>query len=74
MHIACEKALIQEAYQYKEELEKTARLAGYDRSNNVKHGRMEDTIMNFTSETKARDAAFIKLTTTNRNLYKQLRQ
>ena len=43
-------------------------------NNNVKYGEMEDAFMNFMSETSARDSAFTKLTTTNRNVSTQLRQ
>ena len=57
----------------REEIEQIAGAAGYGRSNNIKHGEMEDSFMNFTSVTAAWDAAFTKMTTTNVNLSTQLR-
>ena len=64
----------QEAYLDREELEQTTSVAGYGSANNVKHGEMEDSFMNFVSATAARDAAFIKLTMRNGNLSTQWRQ
>ena len=47
-------------------------MAGYSSANNVKHGEMEDTFMNFALENESHDAAFTKLTKTNGNLSTQL--
>ena len=58
----------------RKELGKTAGAAGYGSSNNVKCGEMEDTFINFASATSAWDANFTDLTTTNGNLYTQMRQ
>ena len=68
------KANLQEAYLEREEPEQTSGAAGYGRANNVKHDEMEDIFMNFALATAACDAAFTKLTTTNRNMSTQLRQ
>ena len=46
----------------------------YGSVNNIKHGKMENTFMNFASVTASWDAAFTKLTTTNGNLSTYLRQ
>ena len=48
--------------------------ARYGSTNNVKHGEMEDELMNFASETEARDTELTELTTTNTNLTTQFRQ
>ena len=58
----------------REEIEQTAGAAGYGRSNNIKHGEMEDAFMNFASATAAQDTYFTDMTTTNDNLSTQLRQ
>ena len=47
---------------------------GYGSDNNVKHGEMEDSLIDFTLATAAYDAAFTKMTTANGNLSTQLRQ
>ena len=67
------KACVQKYYPYREELEQTELVAGYGSSYNIQHGDMEDDFMNFSSATAACDAAFTELTTTNGNLYTQLR-
>ena len=61
------KSHFQEYYLDIEELGQTTGVAGYGSVNNSKHGEMEDDFMNFTSATAARDAAFTKLATKNRN-------
>ena len=48
--------------------------AGYESANNVKHGEMEDSFINFASATTARNAVFTDITMTNGNLSTPLRQ
>ena len=67
------KLNFQESYLDIEELEQTAGAAGYESTNSVKHGEMEDAFMNFESDIEARDAAFTKIMKTNGNLSTQLR-
>ena len=64
----------QEAYLDREELEQNAGLAGYGSTKNMKHGEMEDDFMIFALEMVAHDAAFKKVTTTNKNMSTKLRQ
>ena len=64
----------QEAYLEREELDQTAGAAGYGSTNSVKHGKMEDALLNFASATSARDENFTNITASNDNLYTHLRQ
>ena len=57
-----------EAYLDREELEQTAGEAGYESTNNVKHGKIEDDFVNVVPTTAARDTNFAELTKTNGNL------
>ena len=67
-------AHFQEAYLNREELELKAGTEKYESDNNVKHGKIEHSFMNFFSATAASNADFTKMTTTNGSLYTQLRQ
>ena len=62
------KAHFQETYMEREDMEQTARVAGYVRPNNAKHGEMEDEFTNLLSATSARDSDFTG------NLYKTICQ
>ena len=67
------KENLQSSYLDREKLDQTEVSADCSSANNVKHGEMEDTFMNFAFAIAAHDSAFPEVTMTTRNMSTQLR-